>query len=343
MTSNGDFQPVYVFCPPWRGTSAGIQVLHRLCDAINSAGHPSWTLLSNPHASSPIRTDLNSPVASSRLLQQHRDAGADPIVVYSETVPGNLLKARRVARYLLNYPGALASAKSFATGELAFAYSASISASVGGIPTLFIPAVDMNELSLYTSGKSTGGLPVVYAAKYRAFAGVPDLSWVGEHVEIHRSGRSRQDRAEVLRLLRKAPVVYCFENSTIATEAILLGTPVIFVRSPFLQEVIAAQELGPYGWAWHDDPGGFAYAAETVGMAAEVYQRACDTLPERTAEFLPTLLSAAHLYTGPQQLRAPRGSLLFRHRLRLGVQTYKHLGLAGLARVTRDFLGRDNE
>ncbi len=344
MASGSDLRPVYVYCPPWRSTSAGIQILHRLCDSINRAGHPSWLVLSNPKSSQPTHPELHSPVASSRLIQQHLDADADPIVVYSETVPGNLLKAKRVARYLLNYPGALAGSRRFTEGEFLFAYSARISEFAGGVPTLFIPGVDLNELARHASKKSAPGRPVVYAAKYRAFVGAPDLSWVGDHVEIHRSGNNRQDRAEVLRLLQRAPVVYCFENTTIATEAILLGTPVIFIRSPFMQEVIAEEELGPFGWAWHDDPGGRDYATTTVGKAAEAYQQACETLPERVAKLLPALLSAEQLYTGPHRLSVPGdGSLLVRHRLRLGLQTYKHLGFPGLARVTRDFLGRDNE
>ena len=53
--------------------------------------------------------------------------------------------------------------------------------------------------------------------------------------------------------MAKASVLHCFENSSIITEAVLSGTPVILVRSEFFKEVIAEQELGWSGMGYYDD------------------------------------------------------------------------------------------
>jgi hypothetical protein len=183
--------------------------------------------------------------------------------------------------------------------------------------------------------------PLVYAAKYRAFVGEPDLTGVPDAMEIHRGGKAGQARGQVLEALRAAPVLYCFENSTIATESILLGTPVVFVRNRFLSAVIAEHELGEFGWCWSDDKGGLPRALESLPLARARYLEVVDSLPDRVADFLVALARVPEMPGGERRIRVPKkAAFVSRHRVALGVQALRYLGPRASWRIARDFARR---
>ena len=193
-----------------------------------------------------INPNLNTPILDDNLVREHYEENKISIVVYSETVPGNPLNAPHVIRYVMNYPGALGGAVEFDKNELVISYSKNIQRRTSSSNfVLFIPIVEIDELP--TSFQKED-LVLVYAGKYRAFVGKPDLSFLGDNFkEIYRDGPKKQDRKEVLNLLAKAKRIYIWENSTIATEAVLMGTECVFVRNVFFDEIIAEHELGLEG------------------------------------------------------------------------------------------------
>lgn len=336
-----DLDPVYIYSPPWRHDSAGIRVLHQLCDLLNRAGAPSWVVISNPSSEPFTNPRLATPVLSQELADHHEAAGLRPTVIYSETVPGNPLGARRVVRYVLNFPGLLGGAPSFYAGEFLLAYSLRIAEALGGCSTLFIPAVDLEELDALPEELRKSMTPLVYAAKHRAFVGEPDLAGIPDAIEIHRGGRAGQARSQVLKELKAAPVLYCFENSTIATESILLGTPVVFVRNPFLSAVIAEYELGEFGWCWSDDVAGLLRAQESLPLARARYLEVVGSLPARIAEFVAALPGVPEMPRGRRRIRVPKkAAFVSRHRVALGVQAARHLGPRASWRIARDFARR---
>lgn len=335
--------PVYVYCPPWRPDSAGIRVLHELCDLLNGAGLPAWLVVSSPRSGPLTSYSLNTPVLSQDLADDHAASGAKPIVVYSETVPGNPLGAQRIVRYILNFPGLLGGATNFPAHEVPLAFSARIAEAIGDCPTLFIPPVDIEELDSVGEASAKSHVSVVYAVKYRVFVGPPDLTGLPAHVEIHRGGKSGQSRSEVLGLLRAAPVLYCFENSTIAAEAILLGTPVVFMRSQFLKSVIAEEELGRFGWCWSDEPDGLQQAMESLPLARTRYLEVRDSLPDRVVDLLPTFAGVPSKPCPRSRIRVPKEApFISRHRIALGIQAFRHFGPRGTWRITRDFARRQS-
>jgi hypothetical protein len=129
---------------------------------------------------------------------------------------------------------------------------------------LYLPIVDPSKLPNGLS--KTPGLNLVYAGKYRAFVGQPDIPHNLKYVEIFRDGKKRQPRSEVLELLGKAECLYLWENSSIAVEAMLLDTPCMFIKNPFLGELIAEKELGTAGSGY--------------GFSSESFENAKNTLPE---------------------------------------------------------------
>lgn len=335
-----DIPPLfYVYSPAWRGNAAGIKVLHYLCHALNQVGCEAWLILHNPNEKDESTNPrLDTPVLSNTQSKIHFAQGRSPTVVYSETIPGNPLKAARVLRYLLNYPGALGGTKEFAPNEWQVAYSKKIqSNSPMCSEVLFLPAVDLDELPKPT--KKDPNLHLMYAGKYRAFIGEPVLPVGITALEIHREGPQRQPRGEVLDLLARATSIYVWENSTIATEAVLLGVLCIFVPNPFLGEIIAEHELGRDGFAVGFDPEEIERARRSLPKskvhyveAVENFWKQLSVVVEKSKEFAKTL---------PKQevaIRVPESSrLISSHRISLFVELVKHQGLRRALSVVKEF------
>lgn len=256
----------YIYTPRWRDNAAGIKALHLLCDAINQKNGSAWLVFSNPSRNdSGVNPKLKTPVLSRKILKEHQKLGFSASVVYTETIAGNPLRADRVIRWLLNYPGALGGPTEYSDKEWVVSYSGKISEkNKSGSDVLYLPIIDPSELPNGLS--KTPGLNLVYAGKYRAFVGQPEIPQGLHYVEIYRDGVKRQPRSEVLELLGKAECLYLWENSSIAVEAMLLGTPCMFIKNPFLGELIAENELGTVGSGY--------------GFSSESFENAKETLPE---------------------------------------------------------------
>jgi hypothetical protein len=137
----------------------------------------------------------------------------------------------------------------------------------------------------------------VYAAKYADFVGKPtmasSLSRGRPIVHIQRSGPQRQGRAELLRLLAGAHALVAFENTATITEAVLLGTPVVLVRSSFFPTLLAESELGDAGTAWFEDTGALDIAVSSLGEAKDAYLKAIAQAPSDVEAFQQKMANLA--------------------------------------------------
>jgi hypothetical protein len=331
-------QLFYIYTPAIRLNSAGIRVLHYLCDALNQSGQDAWLVLHNPTENiKPSDPELYTPIISQEQVDQHLAEGRTPTVIYSETVPGNPLKAKRVIRYLLHFPGALGGTKKFNANEWLIAYSKKIMDSIEHCnESLFLPAIKMSELPPVS--EKDPNLHLMYAGKYRAFVGKPANPTEFNLLEIHRDGPKRQSRTEVLDLLSRASSIYVWENSSIATEAVLLGTVCIFVPNPFLGELIADHELGRNGFAISVEPSEIERARKTLPNAKVQYQMAEQEfrgqleniikIHQRWSENLPT----------QEKMKIPTNShTINRHRIRLFLAMLRHEGPRKTFRVVKEF------
>lgn len=93
-----------------------MRALYRLCHLLNESGYRA--AMGPPRAYRPGRAPWRNPVWWSTAAPE------DAIVVYPEIIPGNPLRAKRVVRWCLNYPGLLAGDATFAKGELVLAWDA---------------------------------------------------------------------------------------------------------------------------------------------------------------------------------------------------------------------------
>lgn len=346
----GKKNPIYIYAPGYISFSAGIKNLHFLCHALNVNGFAAYMVIHGTlYPDIPkINSDLITPVLDKELRDQHFKDGRVPIVIYPESIPGNPLNAQFVIRWLLNYPGALGGAEDFPEAHRLIAFSDSISKTINPQPSvLFLPPLDprdITEAQIENGEGSHHGSAVMYAGKFRMFVGEPKLpKWAAlmKPVEIFREGPRKQSREEVLKLLGEAPVLFAFENSTIITEAILLGTPVVLIKSEFFNEVIAEKELSMFGSAWESGPKSKADAEKSLNLAKDFYF-------EAISNFRSDLLSEVEVwfkeakgwdYLSPVSLPLETG-IVSEHRIHLAVQILKTQGLRSLIRISIGFLKR---
>jgi len=331
-------QLFYIYTPAIRLNSAGIRVLHYLCDALNQSGQDAWLVLHNPKENiNPVDPELNTPIISQDQVDKHLAEGRTPTVIYSETVPGNPLKAKRVIRYLLHFPGALGGTKKFKTDEWLIAYSKKIMDSVDRCTeSLFLPAIKTSELPPVS--KKDPNLHLMYAGKYRAFIGEPANPTGFDLLEIHRDGPKRQSRTEVLELLSRASSIYVWENSSIATEAVLLGTVCVFVTNPFLSELIADHELGRDGFATSVEPTEIERARKTLPNAKVQYAKAQQEFRRQLEDIIKTHQKWSANLPTQEKMRIPIISYTInRHRVRLFFAMLRHEGPRKTFRVVKEF------
>jgi hypothetical protein len=329
----------YIYTPSWRENAAGIRVLHYLCDSLNKAGYSAYLVLHNPFESN-IQTNplLTTPVLSQDLADLHFRNGRVPTVIYSETIPGNPLRASRVVRYLLNYPGALGGSTKFSPNELLVSYTKAIKEfSSQESLLLFLPAIKRDELPKVK--EKDPNLRLIYAGKYRAFVGPPPRVIEFPVTEIYRDGPLRQSRTEVLDLLSQASVLYLWENSSIATEAILLDTPCVFIENEFLGRIIAETELGLDGITFSNTEEGLKEARESLPLAKLRYLEAEKEFWNSLNNFIKEHDSHFNKhFRSAKRIRVPKSKhLVNKHRIALFFGLLRNLGISKTLRVTKEF------
>jgi hypothetical protein len=329
----------YIYAPSWRENAAGIRVLHYLCDSLNKIGCSAFLVLHNPNECT-IKTNhkLNTPILDQELADIHFNDAKIPTVIYSETIPGNPLGASRIVRYLLNYVGALGGPSSFSKNELLVSYTKSIQEATSQESTvLFLPAVKRDELP--NPVLKNPELNLMYAGKYRAFIGKPPEIQNVSLKEIYRDGPMRQSREEALALLAEANTLYLWENSTMATEAILLETPCVFMENSFLGSVIASHELGLEGTTFSNTEAGINTARKSLPIGKQKYLKAEENFWVQLDHFIQHHdQHFSNLSSQLRKIRIPNSKhVINRHRLKLLFGMLKTLGLRKTLRVVKEF------
>lgn len=259
-------RPYYIETPPYRRSSAGIRVMHMLCHVLNRLGEEAYVFTSE------VNPELNTPTVTEEVVRRHLQAGREPIVVYPEIVSGNPRRAKSVVRYVLNVPGLIGGDKTFAETELIYAYGQNILPSNAPKDNvLFFPSVDthlFNNRDNPLDAQRQGIL--VYPGRH--------LNALKEHPELAHgtviTATWPASRSELAALMRRSEMLYCFESTAIALEAVLCGCPAVTLHSPFFDgQAINSLELGREGMAFGDSPEEIDYARRTVGQMQATYQR----------------------------------------------------------------------
>jgi len=333
--------PYYIYTPRWIESSAGIRVLHYLCHALNCAGEEAFLILSDvPNRTEPrINPKLKTPILTQEQAIAHFRGKRNPIVVYPETIKGNPLGSTNTVRYLLNYAGLLGGNSNFHPNEYVIAFSANIAkhyqeiTNKAAAKVLFVPPVNPSEFEFNVQKKP---FQLVYAGKYRSFVGSP--SQVGDlpTIEIRRDGKEMQSRSLLKQLLSEASVLYCFENSSLITEAILSGTPVLLVENEFFKSLIAESELGWGGVRFMKDKNALEDATLSIQDGIRSYNESINLFPKSLHDFISE--SQSHFLENNSSIQSQirlrkEYYLFFTHKISLGSEILKSKGLLAFTRV----------
>lgn len=283
--------PYYIVAPPYIRTSAGVRVEHLLCHSLNKRGYTAYIMLHPrvPRHSGPVAPDLLTPIVTDTVIRSHFERGLTPIVVYPEVIPGNPFDAPCVVRYVMNFPGLLGGDQEYAAEELVYSYSqtlANATRSPGNV--LFLPPTDTSIFRMPPAGQVRQGT-CFYADKYKVAHNGKLFDITKDSLEITRDQPNSQSPHEIAAIFQRSELFYVYENTALATEAVLCGCPAVFLPNAHLTELIAVKELGPEGFAWGADPSEVARAKATVEQGAQnylktfsIYWRDLEVFIERT-------------------------------------------------------------
>ena len=224
--------PYYIVAPQFVRTSAGVKALHLLCHSLNRVGqeaflviHPAWSRSDATHP------DLLTPQLDAAAVTRHKALGVSPIVVYPETIFGNLLGARTVVRYVLNFPGLLGGDNTYPATDIIFGYSQTLAAAAG-VPgqVLFIPASDATiftppGFTFPGPGERRGSC--FWAAKYQKVHKAELLPVTADSLEITRERPDSPQPHEIAEIFRRSEIFYAYENTALALEAALCLCPTV--------------------------------------------------------------------------------------------------------------------
>jgi hypothetical protein len=248
--------PYYIYAPDYRETSSGICVMHYLCHALNISGHEAYVALCDV-----VNPQLRTPFLTEAIMEQHRRAGRVPIAVYPEVIDGNPLGSAVVVRYILNREGFLNGRDvGAADTDLFFYYAEDFKDSTSQGNMLTLPVIDSQ---LFCPPEKPTERSKTYLYLHRYPYDQIDFDLLPEDVELL-TFKNAKTLAELAEIFKSAKALYSFEVSTICTEAMLCGCPVIYFKGEHIQTLPFTSYIGELGAALHDEPGGFERARDTV-------------------------------------------------------------------------------
>ncbi len=292
--------PFFIISPPYTRTSAGIVALHILCHQLNSSGENAFIVHHPPQVEDgnlatrlqycgEFPGGLNAPLITQNALDYYNHRKIFPIVIYPE-IFDNPFNVPFFARYLLNYPGLLGRPPS-QVAQYTFAYSRRVATEGGVADVLYIPTSDLAFWNAEGASPVRSGT-CYYAGKLQAIFGkrpdrVPDGS-----IEIPRD--LSMSREQIRQLFWAKEAFYCYEDTALATEAMLCGCPTVFVANEhFVGIPLAHSETTMDGACLIDELGGLDRARRTVGKCRQHISEAIEAIPRRVREIATRLRALA--------------------------------------------------
>lgn len=254
------FNPYYILAPGYVYSSAGVRCLHNLCHTLNELGCEAY--LAPVSALNPM---LRTPCLTPTILRNHYSTGRTPIAVYPEITPGNAFHTPYVSRWLLNKPGHLGGSIDFLPNEEIFYFDVWIhDAEIYG-NRLTLPVADLSIFNNDNNPFNTQRSGTCYYANKYLGQGyrIPD--------EISKNSISLcrdipLNPTEIAEILRRSTALYCFEESSLITEALLCGCPVIMVPTDYMNPDTWNPEMTLPGRGWACEPNVLERLSQEVGQ-----------------------------------------------------------------------------
>lgn len=226
--------PYYIVAPSYDHRSGGNKIMHYLCHALNLAGEDAKMI------TGVVNPDLRTPIAE--IINGYLN-DYNSIVIYPETNKKREWDTAVAIKYLLS--------SRYSENELD-----EFDLSVGFIEE-FYPAD-------YKREKLTIRLPMneprVFYKDDKIKKDIESCYYVGrnEGIKLHELTKNSikitqeyPDTPEkVADLLRRSKIFYCYVGSGLADEAILCGTPTVFIPNEKMNLRDKSSELGEEGLVW---------------------------------------------------------------------------------------------
>lgn len=279
--------PYYIYAPDYRETSAGIVVLHTLCDALNKYGYEAYLV-----GTGIVSPDLHTPVLTPELLDSHNRSDVVPIVVYPEVISGNPVGAQVCVRYILNTIGQL-TGQPLNEGEddLLFYYSENFigDKDAGEVDYLFLPVVSPEVFKPNPSKIRDKA----FVFQYRFPMEKIDFSRFPAGTELL-SMAAPVSLTELAAKLQTGKVLYTYEPSAVCTEAMMCGCPVIYMHEGGLKHAPDRFLFGTNGSAMASERNGLARARATVGVIHPIVAAQMSVFAAQLPYFVERTQEAAH-------------------------------------------------
>ncbi|MEN1832475.1 glycosyltransferase [Pseudomonas lijiangensis] len=256
--------PYYIFAFDYRRNSAGIRVLHALCDALIRSGHEAYVRANVVHPG------LMTPRLTSEIMALHREQGVEPITVYPEVVPGNPLGGNVVVRYLLNQPGFLSAVDMDGYGDNDILYSYTQDLLQPGQPDdrlLFMPPFDRRVFRLPEQADKRVPGKICYYQGRGAQARIDPALLAQDSIEITPTWPSSWE--EMADVFQQCEYFYCTESSALAGEAALCGCIGVILPNEHAPKIIGQNETKGYGLSWGLEPERLEWARQTLPLLQE--------------------------------------------------------------------------
>lgn len=253
-----------IHAPPYTDKSAGIWMLHFLCDRLNSLGYPSSLVF----FSTPLTPLVNPKFVTPMLIA----SASDEIVIYPESIKGNPLNAKHIVRYLLNFDGVQPETK-IQWGKNDFPVSYSILFR-DDCDILYYPITHLDVF--YNDRRKRDGV-CLYKGKMHYRGPIPHL----DYLEITRSlPGTKKELAEVFR--SRALLFSCDSITSTVLDAALCGcVPVLFHPHH------VAAELGKF---WANDLKEVPAALQVISTLADKVRAYQEGFDEKLASIVARIV-----------------------------------------------------
>ena len=219
-------RPYYIASGEWMQTSMGYRAPFLLCHALNELGYEAYVTAQKQ------APKLKTPLLTPEIIDKHKANGRENIAVYNEGVWGNLLQGAVVVRWIMNRLGKLAN-KLPESDDLFFYWHTMYSSDPSTSKCLCLPNVDTSVFNQKGADNNKRQGYAYYAHKYiRDGKGViSDKVKAGGISLCHDIPRTHE---EIAGILKKASVLYLYEETVLGAEAALCGCPVVLVRNDYV-------------------------------------------------------------------------------------------------------------
>lgn len=251
--------PYYILAPDYRRNSAGIRVLHMLCDALIRSGYEAYisAAVGNPR--------LMTPRLTNDVTALHKAQKIEPIIIYPEVVDGNPMGGNVVVRYLLNQPGFLRAVSPYDENDILFSYTRELlQPGMAQDRVLYMPAVNISIFCPPTDPAQRIPGKICYYQGRQGTALIDPALLGPDSIEI--TPGSPGSWEELAAVFQQCEFFYCSEPSGLAAEAALCGCVAVVIPSQYAPRPLSNHENNSYGVAWGNTPQAIETARQTLPL-----------------------------------------------------------------------------